>query len=536
MAIDLHSVRTPEQQLSPRTTLAGKRIVVTGVTGFLGKVWLSHTLTTIPDVGHIFVLARPGSEGAEERWRKIAERSPAMRPVRERHGAGLGAFLADKVTAVASDCGEPLCGLDGEDIAGLGRIDMVIHFAGLTDFVPDPVDALKTNVNGAIYVADLADALGAPMLHTSTCFVAGDGSRAVAEKIVSNVGPNGVEFDVDTEIATLTAICENVEDRKERIEAVTDQAKALGWPNIYTFTKALAEAALAKRELPTSVLRPAIVECAQSFPFRGWNEGINTTGPLVWLLKGWFRHFPAARDHRYDVIPVDDVVRATTLVTTALLEGVAEECYQIGTSGSNPISFGRGVELNNLAIRRAMRSGDAKKSERFFFRFWDTKTVGFDQEHFMSVPKLRKRAKWLQRTLEGVPVKSILPRRLKGLTPQIEGAVDNMGFLLAHTDKSLNRLQKMLELYRPFIHDNDWLFVNDHIRGLDLALVEEERGIFGWRGDTIDWRDYWLTSLYPGLNTWCIPLLEGGDVPQDPPLAQPLDLTPKASRQTKAVS
>ena len=36
-----------------------------------------------------------------------------------------------------------------------------------------------------------------------------------------------------------------------------------------------------------SIVRPAIVESAVAFPFRGWNEGFTTSAPLVYLaLKG----------------------------------------------------------------------------------------------------------------------------------------------------------------------------------------------------------------------------------------------------------
>ena len=35
-----------------RETLAGKSVLVTGVTGFLGKVWVSMLLHEVPEIGH----------------------------------------------------------------------------------------------------------------------------------------------------------------------------------------------------------------------------------------------------------------------------------------------------------------------------------------------------------------------------------------------------------------------------------------------------------------------------------------------------
>ena len=59
-----------------------------------------------------------------------------------------------------------------------------------------------------------------------------------------------------------------------------ERAQQWGWPNTYTYTKSLGEQLTKKRAadvgVPVSIVRPAIVESSMSFPFPGWNEGINT--------------------------------------------------------------------------------------------------------------------------------------------------------------------------------------------------------------------------------------------------------------------
>jgi len=72
------------------------------------------------------------------------------------------------------------------------------------------------------------------------------------------------------------------------------RAHHLGWPNTYTFTKSLGESILSRhgQDLPIAIVRPSIVESSMRSPFMGWNEGINTSGPLSYLLGTNFRQLP----------------------------------------------------------------------------------------------------------------------------------------------------------------------------------------------------------------------------------------------------
>ena len=99
--------------LAPSRIFAGKKLVVVGGTGFLGKVWVSMLLHRFPEIGHLYLLVRPKDEQtAEERfWSQIAT-SPVFDPIREQHpGEAFEAFLREKVTPIAGDVVEPLLGL-----------------------------------------------------------------------------------------------------------------------------------------------------------------------------------------------------------------------------------------------------------------------------------------------------------------------------------------------------------------------------------------------------------------------------------------
>ena len=76
--------------MSVRKQLEGSRLLVTGVTGFLGKVWVAMMLDHASEIGRMVVLIRGRrGESAEQRFARIVERSPAFRPLRERWGAEL---------------------------------------------------------------------------------------------------------------------------------------------------------------------------------------------------------------------------------------------------------------------------------------------------------------------------------------------------------------------------------------------------------------------------------------------------------------
>src|SRR3979411_2037118 len=117
-------------------------------------------------------------------------------------------------------------------------------------------------------------------------------------------------------------------------ELGTRRAAELGWPNTYTLTKSLAESLIAKygRGLPIAVVRPAIVEPSVQEPFVGWNEGINTSASLSYLLGTSFRQLPTNEKKRLDIIPVDSVCRGMTLIAAAIIDRRNDQVYQLATS------------------------------------------------------------------------------------------------------------------------------------------------------------------------------------------------------------
>src|SRR5207302_1155100 len=239
-----------------------------------------------------------------------------FKPLRARYGDGLDAFLREKCAPLAGDVTDPMLGLSDAQIAGLrGKLACLINSAGLVTFNPSPEIALGVNTEGAKNAAELWQA-------------------------------------------------------GKLVEAGMDRARHWGWPNTYTYTKALGEQAIAKSGCRYALVRPAIVESALRFPFPGWNEGFTTSAPLAFMgLKG-HRAFPAGHKLVLDLIPVDLVAAGILGVAGAACANRLEQrVFQLASGDVNPFYVRRAVELVALYKRRYFRER-TDQGEHSAFKTW----------------------------------------------------------------------------------------------------------------------------------------------------------------------
>ena len=178
------SETTSPSVLSVREIYRGRNVFVLGATGFLGKVLLSMLLRNFPDVGRVYVMVRRGTGTSSETrfWDSVVP-SHTFDPLREKYGDKLRAFLLDKVRVVDGDITEANLGLSEEDAAKVaGDLDVIINSSGKVTFNPPLESALRTNVTGTKNVIAFAKRMKRPaLIHTSTCFVAGNRSGEIWE-------------------------------------------------------------------------------------------------------------------------------------------------------------------------------------------------------------------------------------------------------------------------------------------------------------------------------------------------------------------
>jgi len=504
--------------------------MVTGFTGFLGKVWVAFLLEKAPEIGKLTLVVRSRrDQSAVDRVRAVFERSPAMRPLRERHGDRLLELVRDKIEVVAGDAREPLMGIDPAALAHLApQIDAVVHCAGLTDFSPDPIAALDVNVIGAIHAADVAARTpDKRLIHVSTCFVAGEVDGEVPEAIDPGRSPNGTRFDVDAECIALRSACEAIDEReggrrrpaarRGRIELGTKRAQALGWPNLYTYSKGLAEQALARRDdVELTLVRPSIVECAREFPFPGWNEGLNTSGPIVWMCSGFAWKVPMRADNTFDVVPVDTVSRGMTIAVADALADRAAPIYQLASGDHHRFTFDRALDLTALKVRRGYVPSGVSALERLLLTHMDSQAMDVGADRSVWLPLAKQATRSLRDVFRRFDGDKHLPASMpKPDRDRWHSRIQDASLKANKTSRLLESIETLWKSYQPFIHDHDYRFSTRTVRSRSAGLPDDERAVFGWDLETLCWREYWMDIEIPGLDEWSLPLLRGKTVPDD---------------------
>ena len=532
--------------------LDGAELLILGGTGFLGKVFLSLLLHRVPGIQRVHLVVRPkGDLDPEARfWAEIAS-SPVFDPLREAYpGTAYEDFLRDRVSPIHGDVSEPHAGVRADVRTRLrGKLAAVINASGVVDFNPPLDEALDVNAFGMQSLVALARDLGdVPFLHTSTCYVAGHRTGWVGEEDpLRHPFPRaghleGSHWDPEQEIRECVDLVEHVRHRasdafrqsafldeasaalrergeppagsaltaelakvrrkyeeKELARAGTERANHWGWPNTYTYTKSIGEQILASSGLRFTITRPAVIESSLQFPRPGWNEGITTSAPIMYLSMQGMTGMPSSPESVLDVIPVDMVAAGMILALGELLDRSHRPVYQLGSSDVNPLPMERLIELTGLYKRRHYK-GKASGNP-----FWN----------------------WLQSRYETVPVSAerwstkgpdVARKRLTGLAGLVRSAGSKLRPLSALTEPTAQAIEqvakgsagtfRVIDQYVPFTALNTYRFSCRSVRDAHARLPEDQQALFDWSPESIDWREYLMEIHLPGVEELVWPRIQ----------------------------
>src|ERR1700685_2901353 len=191
----------------------GRRILLTGATGFLGKVFLAVLLRWHPELDRVYLLIRGDRRSSNGRFRREILDSPVFGPLREHLGDRFDRYIEEKIVVVPGDITNN--GLLADDATPFkpGTLDAVVHSAGLVNFEASLEKAIEVNTTGVANVIEFCRKLGAAMMHVSTCYAAGsaDGHR-YKDDIPEDWCPNvRKSFRLEREIRDALAAIERVQ-------------------------------------------------------------------------------------------------------------------------------------------------------------------------------------------------------------------------------------------------------------------------------------------------------------------------------------
>ena len=512
-----HTTTPAASSATGGTTRGGRRILLTGVTGFLGQAVLRSLLETTEDA-HVTAVIRPkGSVTGRKRLEQLLRK-----PVFSSWAELLGADGTDGAARLKEIFDARVGVLEG-DLTDMPEItepfDVVIHSASSVSFDPPIDEAFRTNVGGAknLYEALLASGQDPHVIHVSTAYVGG------ISKGLRREGSLGADVDWRAEYEAALQARTRVEAESRRpetlrsqIRAATDRhgrvgpkavaaaseearrewvderlvdfgrtrAQSVGWTDIYTFTKAMAEQVAeelwAANGHRVSFVRPSIIESAMKKPYPGWIDGYKVADPLIMAYgRGMLPEFPGLADSILDVIPVDHVVNVIVALATQDVSRRGDDAYfQVVSGASNPLPFHEMV----TAVREYFLEHPLEddKGRPIQVPEWSFPTVELVEQRF--------RAKELSARLGSAAV-AYLPatKRTRAWTSELHKA-----------SSGLTLLRKYMELYRHYTK-TEMVFDDANTRALREELPAEFLETHDFDITQVVWKDYFQRQHLPAV-------------------------------------
>ncbi|XP_049268843.1 putative fatty acyl-CoA reductase CG5065 [Rhipicephalus sanguineus] len=244
-----------------------REVLITGGTGFVGKVLLEKLLRSCSGLKRVYLLMRgKKGRGPQSRLEEMFDCRVFDRLKQEQPG------IFEKVTAVSGDLAQPHLGLSVSDRNTLlGNVSVVFHSGAAIKFNEPFRKAYEVNVLGTKRVMDLCRQMSniQALVHVSTSYCNCD--KLDAHEVI---------YPPDEELQKFIEDCQT-----SAPEDLTGTTKGLfGHPNTYTLSKSLAESLLIEERghLPVVIVRPSTITASLREPLPGWVDNFSgVTGITV---------------------------------------------------------------------------------------------------------------------------------------------------------------------------------------------------------------------------------------------------------------
>ena len=511
--------------------LAGKRIALTGATGFLGTALVERLIRSIPDC-ELVLIVRPGRRGAHQRVEREILRNDAFDGLRNSLGVeSFSKIIDQRITVIAGDVTTDGLDLDDHGRSALSTCDLFIHSAAVVSF-DSPLDqAIDVNLLGPVRIAETLIDIGIKphLIAVSTCYVAGSRRGSAPEELI-DASPFFVNANWQDEVdaaqrsrqeteaisrspenldkfrskarnelgaagnPALASKAEQLRIRwvdKHLVKAGRSRAASLGFPDAYAYTKAFGELALLESasDIPISIVRPSIIESALAEPSPGWIRGFRMAEPIIIsYAKGLLKEFPGTPEGTLDVVPVDLVV-ASICAIAARGPIDRQDIVQIASGTVNPLRYGYLVDL---------------------VRGWFTEHPVYDDRgQPIPVPEWSFPGKGrVKRQLEQTGNFLEKVQKFFGLLP-VRGKQAEFGARLEERQEQIHRALDYVDLYGSYA-ECEAEFTLDRLFELWESLDKTDKETFCFDPQVINW-DHYINEIHlPSV-------VRAGRVPMRPP-------------------
>lgn len=433
---------------------AGKTVLVTGATGFLGNYLIEKLLRSCADIKKIYLLIRAKKEKSpEERLKDFLNNSVHRRLKQE------NPRLLEKLVVISGDLELPQLGLREQDLATIvEEVNCVFHVGATVKFTEELRRAILINVGGTDSVVELAKKLKhlQSFVHVSTTF--SHCLREVTEEIFYPTNEDGEKL---LEMARLF----DPETMNDLSEAILDK-----WPNSYVFTKHIAENLIKRKAgcLPIAVIRPSIVLVPYDVPVTTWSSTFDPNSLLLAATNLGLTHCLRCNPrHVVELIPVDWVVNQAIVVGWSMgMRGAKGPIpiFNCVSGQQNPITWGRQNKIN----QKGESALPSSKKTFHSFMVYSTNSFLLQLIDLLYLPLIH----------------------LINFTSLLSGKTH----MILITYRKMKEFCKVVE----FVTCRQWNFKDDNTRTLWNSLDKDDRSLFNFDVKSIDWKVF-LMQVVSGI-------------------------------------
>jgi len=280
-------------------------------------------------------------------------------------------------------------------------------------------------------------------------------------------------------------VAENAEVRrrdwvsKRLAEYGRARAQTLGWPDVYTFTKAMGERAVeelaAEAKLPLSIVRPSIIESALVHPQPGWIEGFKMAEPIILAYgQGNIPEFPGIPEGIVDIIPVDLVVNAMVAIAANPPARGKPAYYHVCSGNRNPLQYHELYEL----VREYFGAHPLPQRGR-----GEIKVPEWEFPGNLRVERMLRTGERLLDLAEQVVTHLPKSKAMRDAVSRVDRDKDRLGFIRRYAD-----------LYGAYT-EAEVIYTDDRAEELFDSLSVQDRARFTFDPRVVDWK-YYLQDVH----------------------------------------